>query len=148
MTRPERTFYPLAAKTHGPAAGRAKGKDDFLEQLQSKPLDVLQAAVSTLTHQEQVVLEFIVRGACNKDICNTLGIEITTAKAHTSRIFRKLGVKNRVQAAVFGLWTSLLARASAEDAPPVLHAEVDHNGTTHATAALASGVISVGPLPQ
>ncbi len=149
MTRLERTSPLLAAEAKGPAAGRVKGKDDFLEQLQSKPLQQLEASIASLTHQERVVLEFIVRGACNKDICNTLNIEITTAKAHTSRIFKKLGVKNRVQAAVFGLWTTLLARATAVDAAPATHfLEAETSAPARANTALASGAIRASALPQ
>lgn len=91
-------------------------RDDFLDVLRAMPLDELTRALNSLTHQERTVLDFLVRGECNKDICRQLDIEITTAKAHTSRIFKKLGVKNRVQAAVFGLWASLLSRVDGEAA--------------------------------
>jgi len=72
MARPERIscMAALAGRAAPSAAvtGRTKTKDDFLEQLQQKPLNVLEAALASLTHQERVVLDFIVRGACNKDI--------------------------------------------------------------------------------
>ncbi len=89
----------------------APGRGDFVARLQSTPLPVLERQLQTLTPQERVVLDLIVKGDCNKEICRVLGIEITTAKAHTSRIFKKLAVKNRVQAAVFGLWARLLLAA-------------------------------------
>jgi len=84
---------------------------DFVERLRRLPLSELEARLLSLTPQEQVILDFIVGGHCNKEICKALGIEVTTAKAHTSRIFRKLNVKNRVQAAVFRLWSLLAADA-------------------------------------
>lgn len=94
-----------------PFAGRLEG--DFLDQLRREPVADLNARIATLTAQERVILDFIVRGFCNKDICKALAIEITTAKAHTSRIFKKLGVKNRVQAAVLRLWAILLSTEHA-----------------------------------
>lgn len=105
MARPDKS------SCHQPCRSTAltRSGPDFLAGLKAKPLIELNAALTALTEQERIVLELIVRGHCNKEICNTLDIEITTAKAHTSRIFKKLGVKNRVQAAVFGFWTSLVS---------------------------------------
>jgi|CXWK01.1.fsa_nt_gi DNA-binding CsgD family transcriptional regulator len=153
MARPERIscMAALAGRAAPSAAvtGRTKTKDDFLEQLQQKPLNVLEAALASLTHQERVVLDFIVRGACNKDICNSLNIEITTAKAHTSRIFKKLGVKNRVQAAVFGLWTSLLMRASKDDASPLPPGTVHREDVAvRAPGSLSQDAVAAVPLSQ
>jgi DNA-binding CsgD family transcriptional regulator len=98
----------------GGASSRGS-QQDFLETLRTAPLGELNVRLASLTPQEQSILGFIVRGHCNKDICRALGIEVTTTKVHASRIFRKLGVKNRVQAAVLQLWTLLL---SDEKAPP------------------------------
>ncbi len=105
-----KTVDAPAVRVSLPQASSARG--DFVARLQSTPLPVLEKALLTLTPQERVVLDLIVRGDCNKEICRLLDIEITTAKAHTSRIFKKLAVKNRVQAAVFGLWARLLLAAS------------------------------------
>lgn len=85
---------------------------EFLSFLEGLSLDDLQARMSRLTAQEAVVLDHLVMGHCNKDICRILNIEVTTAKAHLSRIFKKLRVKNRVQAAILRLWTALLAKQS------------------------------------
>ena len=93
----------------GPAPRMAGPADDFLEALMAAPPSDLKARIASLTPQERTILDFIVRGACNKDICKALGIEVTTTKVHASRIFRKLGVKNRVQAAVLQLWTLLIS---------------------------------------
>ncbi len=92
-----------------PQPRMAGSDDDFLARLMAAPPSDLKARISTLTPQERTILDFIVRGACNKDICKALGIEVTTTKVHASRIFKKLGVKNRVQAAVLQLWTLLLS---------------------------------------
>jgi DNA-binding NarL/FixJ family response regulator len=40
------------------------------------------------------------KGVSNKEIARALGIELVTVKLHVGRIFRKLGVRNRTQAAL------------------------------------------------
>jgi DNA-binding CsgD family transcriptional regulator len=94
----------------------AIGDMDFLERLKLKTASELSALLDALTPQERVILDHIVQGHCNKQICKALQIEITTAKAHTSRIFRKLDVKNRVQAAVLRLWAMFLMNQAATSA--------------------------------
>jgi DNA-binding CsgD family transcriptional regulator len=101
----------------GGSASACSAKEDFLEVLRATPLRDLNARLAALTTQERIILELIARGQCNKDICRALGIEITTAKVHASRIFKKLRVKNRVQAAVFQLWALLLTEHAAQIDP-------------------------------
>jgi DNA-binding NarL/FixJ family response regulator len=52
-----------------------------------------------LTVRERQVLLCITEGKSNKDISSALFISLETVKSHTKSIFRKLGVKNRVEAA-------------------------------------------------
>jgi DNA-binding NarL/FixJ family response regulator len=53
-----------------------------------------------LTGREQEVLELIVLGVENAEISERLQISVHTVKNHVSSILDKLGVENRVQAAV------------------------------------------------
>jgi DNA-binding NarL/FixJ family response regulator len=55
---------------------------------------------SSLTERQQTVLEHMAEGKSNKAIANELSITEITVKAHVSAILRKLGVSNRVQAAM------------------------------------------------
>ncbi len=55
---------------------------------------------SSLTERQQTVLEIMAEGKSNKAIANELSITEITVKAHVSAILRKLGVSNRVQAAM------------------------------------------------
>lgn len=58
-----------------------------------------QAGVSAyLTQREKEVLQFIAEGKCNKEISVLLCISTETVKSHVKHIFKKLGVKNRVEA--------------------------------------------------
>ena len=56
--------------------------------------------VSGLSPLEQAVASHLARGAANKEIARHLGIAEPTVKMHTAKIFEKLGVRNRTQAAV------------------------------------------------
>ncbi len=52
------------------------------------------------TEREKEVLKLLVLGLNNKEISEKLVISNHTTKAHVASIYRKLGVTNRVQAAV------------------------------------------------
>ena len=82
-------FMPASAVSsnwlRGVSSGRAKSN---------------KAEHSGLTERQQVVLGLIAEGVSNKGIANELSITEITVKAHVSAILRKLGVSNRVQAAL------------------------------------------------
>lgn len=59
-----------------------------------------EARHSSLTERQRVVLALMADGKSNKEIANDLAITEITVKAHVSAILRKLGVSNRVQAAI------------------------------------------------
>ena len=54
-----------------------------------------------LTKREQEVLKKVAEGKSNSDIAQELYISENTVETHNRHIFRKLGVKNRTQAAVY-----------------------------------------------
>ncbi|HEU4753684.1 MAG TPA: response regulator transcription factor [Armatimonadota bacterium] len=56
-----------------------------------------------LSRRELDVLEWVVRGYSNKQIARELCIDETTVKTHLHRIFEKLNVRDRTQAAIFAL---------------------------------------------
>ncbi len=56
-----------------------------------------------LTDRENEVLRLMAHGLENSDIAAKLAITVRTVKAHVSSILDKLGVENRVQAAVIAL---------------------------------------------
>ena len=56
---------------------------------------------NNLTERENEVLELIIQGKSNPQIANELILSIHTVKAHLESIYKKLGVHNKVQAAVY-----------------------------------------------
>ncbi len=58
---------------------------------------------SRLTPKESETLDLLVRGNGNEAIARRLGVSPHTVKTHVYNLFRKLGVKNRVQAVNWAL---------------------------------------------
>lgn len=57
-----------------------------------------RASRGELSDRERQVLEGIVKGRSNKEIAHALGISENTVKVHTTRVFEKLGVADRMEA--------------------------------------------------
>lgn len=64
------------------------------------PEGATRGLVEALTPREAEVLRLLVNGATNADIARRLVISTGTVKAHTNRIFGKLGARNRTEASV------------------------------------------------
>jgi len=62
-----------------------------------------------LTKREKDVLELLVKGNSNKEMAEIMFISEKTVKNHLTSIFRKLGVKDRTQAAVYALKNNMVA---------------------------------------
>jgi DNA-binding NarL/FixJ family response regulator len=60
------------------------------------------AALAELTPREREVLDLLLRGLSNPEICADLYISDATAKTHVARILQKLGLRDRVQAVIYG----------------------------------------------
>lgn len=52
----------------------------------------------TLTKRQQEVFALIVKGLCNREIAFLLGISENTVEQHIRSIYKKLGIRNRVEA--------------------------------------------------
>lgn len=61
-------------------------------------LTVTQAVeVYGLTRREHTILGLLMQGKENQEICQELSISVNTLKKHILNIYRKLGIRNRVQ---------------------------------------------------
>ena len=61
-----------------------------------------------LTRRETDVLSLLVKGHSNKEMAEAMFISEKTVKNHLTSIFRKLGVKDRTQAAVYALKNNII----------------------------------------
>ena len=59
--------------------------------------------INILTEREIKILSLIIEGKSNPEIADELIISIHTVKVHIESIYRKLGVHNKVQAAVYAI---------------------------------------------
>ena len=94
----------VVAAIHAAAADTANLSRDLLARLtrslQKPPApDPLQA----LSPREREVLGLVTRGCSNRQIARELGIGDETVKTHVSSVLAKLGVQDRIQAAIFAL---------------------------------------------
>lgn len=64
--------------------------------------------VNELTSRELEVLQLIARGECNKKIGESLFISEKTVKNHLYKIFQKLNVEDRTQAALYAIKNNLV----------------------------------------
>lgn len=64
--------------------------------------------IEVLTKRELEVLKLLSFGMYNKEIAEKLGISERTIKNHVSNIFKKIGVADRTQAAVFAIRNNLI----------------------------------------
>ena len=67
-------------------------------------------ALTDLTPRERDVLDLLVKGLSNPEICNELGISEATAKTHVARILQKLEVRDRVQAVIYAYENGIVSR--------------------------------------
>ncbi len=70
--------------------------------------DIDKDKIESLTGRELEVLIQVANGMFNKEIANSLNISERTVKNHISNIFKKIGVFDRTQAAVFAIKNDLI----------------------------------------
>lgn len=79
-----------------------------------------ESIVETLTQREHEILHLIIEGRSNKEIADKLVITVMTVKWYVTQIYRKLGVRSRVQAIVRARELNLIAGRDANGGTQVL----------------------------
>ncbi|MBO4640223.1 MAG: response regulator transcription factor [Treponema sp.] len=67
----------------------------YMEQYMSDAQNKIDSIVSVLSKQERVIFEALLQEKSNKQICDELFISPRTVENYTSRLYSKIGVKNR-----------------------------------------------------
>jgi DNA-binding CsgD family transcriptional regulator len=63
----------------------------------------VKTLISKLTTAERRILSLVSLAKTNKEIAVALGISPATVKRHLENVLRKLELRNRVEAAIYGL---------------------------------------------
>lgn len=102
--RPEALFQELRGLAQGetPLSRTMTGK--LLRQVaRAAPAPLPSAQPDSLSERERQVLVLLAEGLSNEEIAEALGIAENTVRNHVRNILEKLGLKNRVQAAVYAV---------------------------------------------
>jgi DNA-binding NarL/FixJ family response regulator len=93
----------LLAAIRSAAAGQRLWRADELRRLHraSGPRSDNGESEVVLTRREADVLDHMTKGLTNKEIAEQLGISAETVKEHVQHLLRKVGVRDRTQAAVW-----------------------------------------------
>ena len=70
----------------------------FMDKSRRPPVKIVRP-VSKLTKREKQILRFIHGGATNQDISSKLGVSEHTVKSHLYNVYKKIGARNRMEAA-------------------------------------------------
>jgi len=97
------SFVPAKA-LRGPGMGESAAQFDIAAAVPTR------GRLHVLTKRELEVLELVVLGKPNKEIAKIIGTKDTTVAFHLKNVFRKLGVKNRTEAAAAARKLGLGAR--------------------------------------
>ncbi len=99
--------------TSGPRLGQSRGRPEFaLFDPEREPTGSGSAdsgkVLGALTDGQREILALVSEGCSNREIANRVQLSENTVKTHLQEIFRKLGVRNRVEAAIRAVREGLL----------------------------------------
>lgn len=108
---PELLAQAVHAAAHGDALIAPNITARLLETLAAVGPSIPRAQpVAPLTDREEEVLVLVARGRTNAEIAAELFISLTTAKTHVASLLTKIGVRNRVEIAMWAYDTGRVGR--------------------------------------
>ena len=105
-SRPEEVVRAILATRDGDSTLSPEVASRLVERLRTVSAasgDSTPASLERLTAREREILSLIAQGKENHEIAETLFISLSTAKNHVAHVLDKLGMENRVQAAVYAV---------------------------------------------
>jgi DNA-binding NarL/FixJ family response regulator len=100
---PEELLFGVRAAADGGALLSPGVTARLLTEFASRqPAKREPAELGRLTPREREVLDLVVRGKSNAEIARALVVSHSTVKTHLTHVLDKLGVRDRVQAVVYG----------------------------------------------
>ncbi|HEC34822.1 MAG TPA: response regulator transcription factor [Chloroflexi bacterium] len=113
--RPEGVFQELRGLARGEVPLSRAMTSTLLRQVarQGRPV-VSPASPAVLSPREREVVALIAEGLSNAEIAAELGIAVNTVRNHVRSILEKLGLRNRVQVAVYAVRAGLVSLVEAE----------------------------------
>jgi DNA-binding NarL/FixJ family response regulator len=110
-SRREELLEAIRRAAHGEAWLPPRLTHQLLTHLKPRPV------AEPLTEREREVLGRLARGWSNRRIADDLRVAEITVRTHVSHVLGKLGVANRVEAALHALRAGLVSLESPRDAP-------------------------------
>jgi DNA-binding NarL/FixJ family response regulator len=87
--------------------------EEFARQPRPAAPRTAPKALGELTAREREVLDLLLQGLSNPEICERLFISDATAKTHVARILQKLDVRDRVQAVIYAYENGVVTPGAA-----------------------------------
>jgi DNA-binding NarL/FixJ family response regulator len=86
---------------------------EYVHRRRLRPLSA-ERALDLLTPREHDILLLLAQGMSNEEIAAALVVEVATVKSHLARLLPKLGVRSRLQAAVWAYQNHVVAPEAPE----------------------------------
>jgi DNA-binding NarL/FixJ family response regulator len=109
-TRPEELLSAVHTIASGDSLLSPSVTRRVIDRMARQPTPELDLTrgLDELTPREREVLALIARGLSNGEIADALTVEESTIKTHVKRILRKLSLRDRVQAVIYGYESGLV----------------------------------------